>query len=71
MTPEEALQKAVKVCGTATELSRRIGLTVQAISQWKVAPPKRALAIEKATEGQVTRFELCPEMYPQESSEAA
>jgi DNA-binding transcriptional regulator YdaS (Cro superfamily) len=71
MTPEEALQKAKEVCGSATELSRRIGVTIQAISQWKVAPPKRALEIERATDGQVTKEQLCPTMYPQENSEAA
>jgi DNA-binding transcriptional regulator YdaS (Cro superfamily) len=71
MTPEEALQKAKEVCGSATELGRRIGVTVQAIGQWKVAPAKRALAIERATEGQVPKEQLCPDMYPQENSEAA
>lgn len=71
MTPEEALQKAIDACGTATELASRLGVTIQAISQWKVAPPMRALEIEKATKGQVTRFDLCPKMYPREKNGVA
>lgn len=71
MTPEEALQKAVVECGTAAELSRRIGVTAQAINQWKVAPPLRVLEIERATDGKVSRHQLRPDMYPTEQSEAA
>lgn len=71
MTPEEALQKAIKACGTEAELARRIGLTAQAINQWKVAPPLRVLEIENATQGKVSRHQLRPDLYPEESEAAA
>lgn len=68
MTPEEALQKAVTVCGNQTELSRRIGVTIQAVNQWRVAPPLRVLDIERATGGEVSRHELRPDLYPAEAA---
>jgi DNA-binding transcriptional regulator YdaS (Cro superfamily) len=68
MTPEAALQKAVEICGGEAELARRIGITVQAVNQWKVAPPRRVLQIEEATGGQVTKEQLCPDMYPQQAA---
>jgi DNA-binding transcriptional regulator YdaS (Cro superfamily) len=71
MTPEEALKKAVEACGSEAELARRIGLTAQAINQWTVAPVRRVLEIEKATDGQVSRQQLCPDMYPAEQTERA
>lgn len=71
MTQEEALEKAVKACGGPAELARRFGVTVQAVSQWKVAPSLRVLAIEEATGGEVSRHDLRPDLYPQENSEAA
>lgn len=70
MTPEAALKKAVEACGTEAELARRIGVTGQAINQWKVAPPRRVLAIEAATNGAVSRHDLCPAMYPRQEAAA-
>lgn len=67
MTPEEALQKAIAACDGKAELARRIGVTGQAVNQWKVAPPLRALEIERATEGKITRHELRPDLYPAET----
>lgn len=67
MTPHEALRLAVEKCGSEAELARRIGVTGQAINQWKVAPPLRVLDIERASG--VSRHLLRPDLYPIESSE--
>jgi transcriptional regulator with XRE-family HTH domain len=50
--------------GGAAELARRLGVTGQAVSQWKrsgVVPLTRAAAIEQLFAGAVSRKELCPE----------
>lgn len=77
MTPEEALKEAIDVCGSEAALARLIGetpgqgtITGQAINQWKIAPPLRVLAIEKATGGRVTRHQLRPDLYPPEEAAA-
>lgn len=69
MSPAEALRKAINICGSEAELARRVGVTGQAVNQWDVAPHRRAIEIEKATGGQVSRHDLCPDLYPPEANE--
>ena len=65
MTPPEALARAIRITGSVAELARRIdGITPQAISQWTRVPAERVLAVEAATENQVTRYDLRPDLYP-------
>lgn len=61
-----SLQKAIGIAGSAKELARRIGVSPQALSQWKVVPTGRVLAVESATG--VSRTELRPDIYPAEAS---
>lgn len=61
---DRALQKAIKVMGGLTPLAKALGVSVQAVSQWKTCPSAaRAGQIEKATKGQVTRLMLMPKMF--------
>lgn len=59
MTP---LDRAIKAVGSSKELARRIGVTPQAVSQWKAVPPSRVLAVERASG--VSRTVLRPDLYP-------
>lgn len=59
----EALQKAIEAAGGPASLARHIGVTTQAVSQWKHAPAKRVRAIESATGGLVSRYELRPDVF--------
>lgn len=65
---ETALQRAIKEIGTS-ELGRRIGVTPQAISQWKVVPAARVLDVERET-GE-PRHLLRPDFYPAPGTEDA
>lgn len=77
MTEREALQKAIEVVGSQTELARRctdIGPKQYQqghVGYWlragRVSPPA-AIVIEKATDGQVTRHDLRPDLYPREAA---
>lgn len=66
MTP---IQKAIQHAGGVSALAANIGVTYQAIQQWEKAgrvPAERAIQIERATDGEVTRHELRPDLYPEE-----
>jgi DNA-binding transcriptional regulator YdaS (Cro superfamily) len=52
---------------TQQEFADRVGCTQGAVSQWLMGKnkpsPKRAIDIERATDGAVTAEELCPEVF--------
>ncbi|MCR6672168.1 YdaS family helix-turn-helix protein [Devosia ginsengisoli] len=58
-----ALQRAVEIIGGPTEAGRVFDITPQAVDQWEICPPGRVLGIESAAGGQVTRYELRPDIY--------
>jgi DNA-binding transcriptional regulator YdaS (Cro superfamily) len=65
---ETPLEKAVRITGGQSQLARRIGGKVRQGYVWKwlrrgYAPAEHALAIERATQGAVTRYELRPDVF--------
>lgn len=64
-----ALQRAIEISGGQSALARAIGVKQGHIYYWlktgKVSA-ERVLAIESATDGQVSRSELRPDLYPPE-----
>ena len=67
---DEALSQAIEKAGGAVALARRLGITSQAISQWRRVPPLRVLEVEEATGRRVSRHELRPDIYPLEQVSA-
>lgn len=65
--PLTALQRAVELCGTQAELSRRIQLDQRYLWNWLnrdlKASPEYCRAIEDATNGRVTRYQLRPDVF--------
>lgn len=55
------------VGGKQSELASRISVTPQALNQWvngvRPVPAERCIAIEQATGGAVTRYELRPDVF--------
>lgn len=43
------LERAIEAAGSPAELARRLGITAQAISQWRRVPPGRALDVSEIT----------------------
>ena len=66
-----ALRKAIQTIGRP-ELARRLGVTNMAISQWlkRGLPIERAIQIEAATDGLVSRADLRPDIFGPESGVA-
>lgn len=69
LSMDEALDRAKKAVGGSSELGRRIGVTSQAVSQWRRVPAERVLDVERATG--VPRHHLRPDLYPPSEAEAA
>jgi DNA-binding transcriptional regulator YdaS (Cro superfamily) len=55
------LDRAKNAVGGAVGLSKLIGITSQAVSQWKRVPAERVIDVERATG--VPREELRPDLY--------
>ena len=71
---ETPIQKAVAILGSQTALAKKLGVVPQAVQQWVASGKpsiKRCLAIEQATGGQVTRFDLRPDVFGEAPSKAA
>lgn len=66
------IKRAIKIVGTARRLASMIGVTADTVLKWTAHVEKpthhdcgahQAVKIEKATEGKVTRAEICPHLY--------
>ena len=54
------------------DIAQRLGITESAVRHWangvRRVPAERVLTIEQVTGGQVTRYELRPDIYPPEAT---
>lgn len=68
------LERAVAIAGGQVALARKLGLKQAHVWWWlnraKKLPAEQAIAIEKATDGKVSRHELRPDIYPIEERAA-
>ena len=60
----EALQRVVKLVGSKAKVAEIADVTPQAVAQWTRIPTARVLLIEKALDGDITRQEMRPDIYP-------
>lgn len=62
----EALSKAIDIAGGVTALASKLGTYQSKVSNWKArggVPAKWCLAIEQATDGAITRYDLRPDVF--------
>jgi DNA-binding transcriptional regulator YdaS (Cro superfamily) len=59
---ESPLDRARRQAGGSVGLGRSLGISSQAVSQWKRVPAERVLDVERASG--VSRQELRPDLYP-------
>jgi DNA-binding transcriptional regulator YdaS (Cro superfamily) len=62
-----ALRRAIDTIGGFTVTARGLGIKPQAVAQWEICPGARVIPIERMTGGKVSRGELRPDLYPEES----
>ena len=64
----DPVKRATQIVGGVGVFCQALGLTRQAIHKWgRDVPRGRCFEIEDITGGQVTRFDLRPDMFPPES----
>lgn len=72
---ETGFQKVKRVAGGRNlDVALLIGISDAAVSMWKgTIPPDKAIALEKALEGAVTRYEMRPDHFgePQRAKKRA
>lgn len=54
-------RQAIEKGGGSIELAKNLGITRQAVEQWRVVPAERVLAVENLTG--ISRYELRPDIY--------
>jgi DNA-binding transcriptional regulator YdaS (Cro superfamily) len=62
-----AIEKVVSILGSQTALAKKLNVAPQAVGQWVASgkpPAGRVLEIERLVEGEVTRYSLRPDYYP-------
>lgn len=67
---KKALDRAIKIAGGVTALAKKLKVDQSTVSQWrrrKSLPPEMVIPIELATDSQVTRHELRPDLYPRDA----
>lgn len=72
MTNVDGLKEAISVAGSSHKLARSLGISAQAIWEWKKPgreiPPPRVIEIERITG--VSRSKLRPDLWPREGDAA-
>ena len=72
MNHPNVLRRAVDIVGTQTALAKACGVKQQHVWKWlhrcPRVPAEHVLAIEKATNGAVSRHDLRPDIYPRAES---
>ncbi len=61
---KEPIERAAMIVGSKRKLGAHLGITGQAIAQWRRCPAEHAPLIERATGGQVTCHDLRPDLWP-------
>lgn len=67
MNKTTAINQAAFLVGGQSSLARKLGVKPQAVQRWcrtGQVPPERVISVETATDGQVTRSDLRPDIYP-------
>jgi DNA-binding transcriptional regulator YdaS (Cro superfamily) len=61
MDAKSALDTAIKAAGSASAIARHLGITPQAVLQWRTVPADKVLEVEKISG--VSRHLLRPDVF--------
>ena len=67
------IKKAIQHAGSQKRLAQACGVSQPAVNKWLHGgniTPRNAISIERATEGQIPKSELCPEIWEDDKAVA-
>lgn len=61
-----SIETAIEIAGSQSELARRLGITLQRLSNWRSRgiPFDQVIRVAQAVDFQVTPHQLNPDLYP-------
>lgn len=68
-----AIKRAIKAAGGLSALASKLKVEPQVVSNWRArrrVPADQCAAVEQATEGAVTCYELRPDVFPKPAEQA-
>jgi len=68
-TAENALHEAVQIGGGPTKVANALGVSKQAVMQWRLVPATRVLDLEHLTG--ISRYDLRPDVFGQRPGQVA
>lgn len=68
MERDAILLEAIRLAGGPGAVGQALGISREAVQQWRRCPAERAIQLERLTGGQITRHELRPDLYPAEAA---
>lgn len=68
----KAIDRAIKKAGGPSALARKLDVSPQAVCNWseRGVPPERVIDVETAVDGEVTRYELRPDIFGKDPERA-
>lgn len=70
----DVVSEVIALAGGQAALAKALGISRAAVYQWDKVPAERCIAVEEAIGGQVTRYQMRPDIFgpaPASSDEAA
>lgn len=68
MKRNPVLLDAIKEAGGPAIVGAALGISREAVQQWRRCPAERAIQLERLTAGKFTRHQLRPDLYPLEEA---
>jgi len=69
MARDQNLLDAIRLAGGASKVGEALGISREAVQQWKRCPAERVIQLERLIERQITRHKLRPDLYPADTED--
>lgn len=66
------VERVIELAGGASAIAKMCSVSPQAVQQWKISgriPAERVLIIEKLVDGQVSRYQMRPDVFGKQSEQ--
>lgn len=68
MARDPILLDAIRLAGGPGKVGEALGISREAVQQWRRCPAERVIQLERLIGGEITRHQLRPDLYPVENA---